>query len=254
MKAIILSAGKGSRMYPLTRNTPKCLLELGNGITVLESQINALLKCPKIEQIIVVTGYLSEQVEAKMGYFDGLVNYKILYNPFYDIADNFISLWVACSEMNTNFITINGDNIFSSDLINNLIDKSDHEITMVIDKKDMYDEDDMKVILKNNHVKSVSKKIGFKETNGESVGIIKYQNAGVARIKKTVLEMARRKESLSQFYLSALQEIMDKGFPVNYHECKKDEWAEIDFHPDLELIQKNITHYIKDSLDKILKD
>ena len=65
MKIIILAAGKGERLMPLTKNTPKPLLDMGNGATLLEEQIAGLQESGVVEEIALVIGYLAEQVEAK---------------------------------------------------------------------------------------------------------------------------------------------------------------------------------------------
>src|SRR5437762_3294655 len=111
MKVIFLSAGRGSRMMPLTKNTPKPLLDVGNGMTIIESQLNSIAECGGIEEVIFVIGYRAEQIEAKLkGHVK--VPVRFIYNPFYDMSNNLISLWLACSEMDQDFIVINGDDIF----------------------------------------------------------------------------------------------------------------------------------------------
>jgi len=65
MKVIILAAGKGERLLPLTRNTPKSLLELGNGMTILENQL-AAIKSSGIDQVVIVTGYKPSRLKPKL--------------------------------------------------------------------------------------------------------------------------------------------------------------------------------------------
>ena len=61
MKAIILAAGTGSRLRPLTNEIPKCLVET-NGKKLIEHQLSVLRANQSIEEIIIVTGYLGEQL------------------------------------------------------------------------------------------------------------------------------------------------------------------------------------------------
>lgn len=249
MKAIIISAGKGERLYPLTKNTPKSLLEVGNGLTLLETQLHSLEE-NNIKDIVIITGFKAEQIEAKIKEYQKNLNITTVFNPFFDISNNLLSVWMARNHMTSDFITINGDDIFSAEVISNLL-KSTHDITMVIDEKKGYDEDDMKVIYKNGEVIRVSKKIESTEANGESIGIIKYANKGPKIFADMLDLMVRDLNNRNLFYLQAIQNIIDKGFKVHYSMCKESDWAELDFHPDLKLIRTYLSRY--KLLDTIIK-
>src|SRR4051812_14747493 len=92
-KAIILSAGKGSRLLPLTEDRPKCLIEL-SGRSLLEWQIDAL-KANGVGEIVVVTGFRDDLVDAVVARHPGT---RTLFNPFYHVADNLGSVWLARAE------------------------------------------------------------------------------------------------------------------------------------------------------------
>lgn len=241
MKAIIISAGKGERLYPLTKNTPKSLLEVGDGLTMLETQLHSL-SANNIKDIVIVTGFKSEQIEAKIKEYQQSLNITTVFNPFFDISNNLISVWMARHHMTSDFITINGDDIFSETVIENLL-KSPHDITLVIDEKKSYDDDDMKVIHRNGEILEVSKKIDPLKANGESIGIIKYSNKGPRIFVEMLDSMVRDLQNRNLFYLQAIQNIIDKGFKVHYSLCQESDWAELDFHPDLRLIRTYLSRY-----------
>ncbi|MBT5420120.1 MAG: hypothetical protein HOK80_04460, partial [Candidatus Cloacimonetes bacterium] len=134
----------------------------------------------------------------------------------------------------------NGDDIFDSIVIKDLL-KSKENITMVTDVKDEYDSDDMKIVSVNNLVKKVSKKVPIEEANGESVGIIKFSGHGPKIYTDTLEEMIRDPENLQVFYLKAIQQIINRGFPVHQSICNEKDWGEIDFHPDLKLIRQYVS-------------
>ncbi|MBN1327070.1 MAG: phosphocholine cytidylyltransferase family protein [Candidatus Cloacimonetes bacterium] len=239
MRAIIIAAGKGTRLYPLTKNTPKSLLEVGDGLTLLEAQLHSLSE-NNIKDIVIIVGYRAGQIEAKIQEYTNRFNLNTVYNPFFDLSNNLISVWMAKYYMDQPFITINGDDMFTPTVIENLL-RSKHNITMVIDQKDNYDEDDMKVIHSDGLIQQVSKKIEPEVANGESVGIIKFSGHG-PKIYRTVLEeMARNPVNLNVFYLSAIQEIINKGYPVHFSLCQENDWGELDFHPDLMLIRQHVS-------------
>ena len=248
MKAIILAAGKGERLMPLTSDKPKSLLELKNGITLLESQLINIYKSG-IKKVIVVTGYQTEKIESKVEFYSDKYNIdiKIIYNPFFDISNNLISLWQARHEMASDFIIINGDDIFKESVLSGLIKYDKNEIiTMVIDRKKKYDLDDMKLIIKNEKILRVSKNIPLDEANGESIGMIRVTGKARSIVVSTMEKMVRNKKYMDVFYLEMIQKLINKGISVGSYEISAKDWAEIDFHPDLEDINKMISRFNKD--------
>ncbi len=250
MRALIIAAGKGTRLYPLTKNTPKSLLEVGDGLTLLEAQLHSLEE-NGIHDIVIIVGYRAEQIEAKVQKYKDRFDIKTVFNPFYETSNNLMSVWLARHYMEDEFITINGDDMFTSDVIKNLL-QSNENITMVIDEKEHYDDDDMKVIKSDKTIQKVSKKIDPNQANGESVGIIKFSGHGPQIYKNTLEEMVRKPENMNVFYLKAIQEIIDKGYPVSFSKCNESDWGEIDFHPDLMLIRQYVSK--NNLVEKIFSD
>src|SRR5690606_25413559 len=110
VKAIILSAGQGRRLLPLTENTPKCLLPV-SGKPVIAWQIDTLL-ASGIQEIVIVAGFQVGKVEALIAerYHD-YPNIRVVFNPFYEVADNLASCWIVREEMDTSFLLLNGDTL-----------------------------------------------------------------------------------------------------------------------------------------------
>jgi len=243
MKIILLSAGKGTRMMPLTRNTPKCLIQVGNGLSVLETQLE-VIKRSSVKDVVIVLGYLAEQIETKIQKYKEDLNIKVVYNPFYDISNNLVSLWFARHEMNEDFLLINGDNLFSMELLERILN-SDCKIGMVVSKKDeeLYTDDDMKVIIQEGNVVKVGKHLEKSQTNAESIGMHLFKNGGNIIIKQKLDNMVRNKKNHDVFYLSAIQNLIDEGHSVKPIVVDYTHWAEIDFHPDLKLIENNINKF-----------
>ena len=116
MKAVILSAGQGKRLLPLTADMPKCLLPFA-GRSILEWQIRALA-ANGVGEVFVVTGFKTEAVEeaiAAMPDIGPMV--RVILNPFYAVADNVGSCYVARGEMEGEFILMNGDTLMGPDVI-----------------------------------------------------------------------------------------------------------------------------------------
>jgi choline kinase len=226
-------------MWPLTRNTPKALLDLGRGVTVIESQLASIREAGLVNVTLVV-GFLAEQVEAKVRRFDGL-KVDFVYNPFFDVSNNLVSLWMARHVMGDEFISINGDDVFHADVLRTLAAAAQPpDITMVIDRKPRYEAEDMKVVVHADRVLEVSKQVPLDRANGESIGIIRYSGAGARAMRDMLDEMVRRPEGKTVFYLEAIQQLANQGFPIGFVEVDQTLWSEIDFHPDLDLIRQNV--------------
>lgn len=244
MIAVLLSAGKGTRMYPLTANTPKCLIDIGKGKTILESQLDVLQECG-ITKVYIVAGYRIEQVQAKInGHNLNRMEIEVLHNPFFSTSNNIISLWLATLLIKEPCISINGDDIFKPNVINKLL-QAEGDIVMTIDRKSEYDSDDMMVITKEERVVAVSKDLDRDYANGESVGIIKYSVLGLKILTDLLDVMLRDESNHQQFYLQSLQKIMDSGVAVNYCEVDEDDWAEIDFHPDVTDVRDRVDYFVQ---------
>ena len=89
MRAILLAAGMGTRLRPLTLDTPKSLIEV-NGRPLLERQIE-FLRERGVEEIIVVTGYLAE----KFDYLKDKYGVKLVNNDKYDIYNNIYTMYLV---------------------------------------------------------------------------------------------------------------------------------------------------------------
>lgn len=231
MNLIVLAAGKGDRMGVLTKDKPKSLLNL-DGTTLLERQLASIEGCRDVEKIVYVLGYMAEAIEEKL---QSLKCEKAVtvFNPFYDISNNLISLWFAKYYMDEDFIVTNGDNLFHPDVFKDIAGNRDG-IYLTIHQKEQYDNDDMKVKLGNGLVIKVSKLIFEGEADCESVGLAVVSGKEHREVFRKYLEkLARSKDYLDKFWLevfNALAKDNVKIAPVHINGG----WQEFDYHRDIE--------------------
>jgi len=232
-KAIILSAGQGRRLLPLTEGTPKCLLPV-SGKPVVAWQIDTLLAAG-IDEIIVVGGFQIDQVERLLSErYRNVPGVKTKYNPFYEVADNLASCWIARQEMNTDFLLLNGDTLIDNALLVGVLNNKVSPITLCIDFKDKFDEDDMKVQLGvNGQVKQVSKKLSAAETDAESIGLIRFSGEGTGIFRTAIEKALRDPANLRSWYLTIINQLAKIGI-VSSHSVSGRLWCEIDFLHDLQ--------------------
>lgn len=231
MKGIILSAGQGRRLLPLTEDQPKCTIPL-HGRSILEWQINELIKFG-IGPIHVVVGFGADKVEKIIARHRSCDHIATLYNPFYALADNLISCWAAKNEMHEDFILLNGDTVFEPAVLERVLQAPANPITLVTDEKPQYDADDMKVIAQNNQLVRIGKTLASEKVNGESIGMIRFQGTGPQLFCSALEQRIRQPESLKQWYLSLIDELAQQGH-VSTVSIKGLTWAEIDNPEDLQ--------------------
>tara|TARA_R110002073_G_scaffold210533_2_gene370992 strand:+ start:8185 stop:8967 length:783 start_codon:yes stop_codon:yes gene_type:complete len=232
IKAIILSAGQGRRLLPLTENSPKCLLPV-SGKPVIEWQIDALLAVG-IQEITVVSGFQVGMIETLLQQrYAGHPQISVLFNPFFEVADNLASCWLARARMDGDFLLLNGDTVIESTLLAQVLNSESAPITLSVDYKSAYDADDMKVQMDSNGwVKQVSKIIPTDQIDAESIGLIYFRAQGPQHFRKAIESALRHPAELKSWYLSIIDTLADKNL-VNTCSVAGYRWCEIDFIEDL---------------------
>jgi choline kinase len=229
-RAVILSAGKGSRLLPLTEHRPKCLLDFA-GKTLLGRQLDALEESG-ISEIKIVTGFAEHLVDQEIAAREpGSANIQTIFNPFYQVADNLGSVWIARDEFTDNLLLLNGDTLVSPALIRKVLNNAEHDITVTIDRKETYDDDDMKVEERDGRLIHIGKKLSPQQSNAESIGLIAFKNKAPRVFIDTVEQMMRTAEGTSIWYLRVIEKLA-KSHPIATTSIEGLEWAEVDFPED----------------------
>ena len=231
-KAIILSAGQGKRLLPLTADQPKCLIRLGKR-TLLGWQVESLVMAG-IREIVVVIGFEAAKVEAELMRLarPGLI-LRAVYNPFYSVADNLGSVFLARPEMTEDFMILNGDTVFEPALLEKVIQKARGPITVTVDRKATYDDDDMKVQLDGEQLLDIGKKLPASIVNGEAIGLHCFVGMGPALFASAVEQAMRAPEGLKSWYLSVVSRLAKTG-AVNSTLIEGLRWGEVDYLPDVD--------------------
>jgi choline kinase len=235
MRAVILSAGQGKRLMPLTADNPKCLVKI-EGMSLIEWQINELFK-GGIDEVSVVVGYQAERVSQLLNSRYDAGQVKVLYNPTYAWADNLFSCWVARTEMDDTFILLNGDTLFEAAVLNRLLQTPVQPITVVTHQKHHYDADDMKVALDGSRLVRIGKDLAAETVDAESIGMILFRQEGPAMFRRAVEKALRDPSSCSKWYLSVINELA-QSFPVETCPINGYQWCEVDFPADLKLASR----------------
>jgi choline kinase len=230
MKAIILSAGQGKRLLPLTAELPKCLLPI-QGKTLIEWQIDELKKCG-VEKVRVVTGYRADKVKHRLEKRYASTEIATLYNDAYASTDNLVSCWTACREMTEDFIILNGDTLFEAAVLRRLLDSPARPVTVAVNQKDAYDADDMKVALEGARLIKIGKTLAPEEVHAESIGMILFRGKGPMLFSRSLEEALKDPAAGKKWYLSVIDE-MARRMPVWTCAVNGLQWCEVDYRADI---------------------
>jgi choline kinase len=230
MKAIILSAGQGSRLGHLVDDRPKCLIEF-NGRSLLDRQLDTLQACG-VHEAVVVTGFHDELVNEAIGRRTGGPEVRTVFNPFYKVADNTGSLFMAREELAGDCLVWNGDTLVSNALMRRVVENDRAGICVTIDRKESYDEDDMKVVEEEGRLRAIGKRIA-ECVNAESIGLLAFRSGGAERFREAIEKAMRTPEGTTIWYLRVIHHLAQNG-EVWTLDIEGEEWGEVDFPADVE--------------------
>jgi choline kinase len=221
-KGIILAAGVGSRLRPLTIDLPKCLLEVG-GRTLIERQVSTL-QLFGVTDVVVVVGYCAAAIRQSLG---PRVRYVI--NERYETTNSLYSLWLAREELPGGAIILNSDVLAGVQLYGRLLNAPAPD-AILVELGTSFEPEDMKVELRGDQVLDFSKELPSERAHAHNVGMAKFSDEAellvtcldtlVAHGRENDWAPAAYKAFASQSRLTA---VPTDGLP----------WIEIDFVDDL---------------------
>ena len=230
MKTIILSAGQGSRLGHLVDDRPKCLIEF-NGRSLLDRQLDTLEACG-VHDAVVVTGFHDELVNEAIARRSGGPEVRTVFNPFYKVADNTGSLFMARDELSGDCLVWNGDTLVSRPLMRRVVGNQQAGICVTIDRKESYDEDDMKVVEEGGRLKAIGKRIAT-GVNAESIGLLAFRSGGAEQFRDAIERAMRTPEGTTIWYLRVVHQLAQRA-EVWTFDINGEEWGEVDFPADVE--------------------
>ena len=228
MKAVILAAGLGTRLRPITNEVPKCMVPV-NGIRIIDKQIDNLL-ANGVEDIYVVDGYKAEVLAEHLK--ETYPQVHIVSNPRYAETNNMYSLYLTSKYVKgEEFLLMNADVYFDSNIIAGMIEGEGSKIACDISQ---YLEESMKIQVYGEVIKHISKKIAEGEHYAVSIDVYRVSAKDSLALFEEVEETIEVKKDENSWTEVALDNIFwktsFKPYIINY---KKGRWFEIDNHDDL---------------------
>jgi choline kinase len=238
MKALILAAGRGTRIRTVHGDRPKCLIRSSGGGTLLDHQIEGLV-ATGIRNIGIVVGYEKHQIveHVRTNHRSLTHCFSFIENPLFAATNNIYSFSLAEEWLKGEpFVCLNADVIFDPGILLPALE-STAPITMIVDP--LWRDETMKVIIFNNRVVRMSKKIPQSVSSGTYIGITSF-SAGIqkdlfARVKRLI-----RTGHENEFFNVAVQELADEGIRIGFTSTGELPWAEIDDPGDLEFARVHV--------------
>lgn len=228
MQAIIMAAGKGSRLGNLTKGKPKSFAEI-KGKKLIEYNL-ALLKKYHVDEIIIVTGYQCEAFEKLTA---GEENIRLVYNPFYEMVNVLGSFYMGMEALQDDFIYLHADTLCEPAIFEKLV-RMDEDIVLPVEYKQC-DDEAMKVRSENGKIVQITKQMDREKAEGEFIGMAAFRKKVVPVLKEKTKQLMKEK-AFTEYFERAIQRIIDDGeaFGIKAVSTEGAFWAEIDFLEDYE--------------------
>ena len=226
MKAVILAAGLGSRLRPITNEVPKCMVPV-NGIRIIDKQIDNLLQ-NGVTEIYVVDGYKAEILASHLKQIYPQVH--IVPNPRYAETNNMYSLYLTAPHVRgEEFLLMNSDVYFDSDIIEGML-KGDDQSKIACDCSG-YMEESMKITLDEDKIDHISKKITPEEHYAVSIDVYRISSEDSKILFKEIEDTIIGRKDENSWTEVALDNIFKDTYFKPY--IIEGRWFEIDNHDDL---------------------
>ncbi len=222
-QAVILAAGRGSRMGIATDHRPKCLLPIGDG-TLLDHQLE-VLSAAGVGRVWIVAGYEAEQVSKAAG-----GRAEIIYNDEWAETNSLYSLWLCRDNcVAGSLLVLNCDVLAHSDVVSRLLTHPGSAFSY--DSRSGHDDEHMKVDLEGGWLTSMSKILPLERVKGENVGILRFDGLGVPYLflEADSLVGAGGRD----LWLASAVERLARRIQVRGVDVSDLPWCEIDFPDDL---------------------
>lgn len=234
MKAIILAAGKGTRLNGVDLK-PKCLFEVG-GRTLLDRQLAAVAACG-INDVSLVLGFEAERIRRRCP-----PNVSFVINSRFEETSSLFSLWLAREHLADGFVVLNCDVLFHPQLLTRLLSApfADALLVDLVDKQNnQLGDEEMKVKIEDGRVVDIRKDLAPAEADGENVGVVKFSADGAKRLIEEMNSLISRGGGERDWAPRAFRDYALR-YPLHAISTEDFPWIEIDFPADYQRAQEEI--------------
>ena len=231
MKAIILAAGLGSRLLPLTADRPKCLVPAGSR-TILEHQLLAL-RAAGIDDVTVVGGYRYDRLVEFVDRLDDDLRPKLIFNPFFAVSSSIGSVWAARDLLDGPFLLLNGDTLYEAAPLREALSRLPEGISLFIEPAVEPEADDMRVNAQLGKVLEVGKTLDPQRAEYRSLGIVACPDADGGTYRAALDEVIAAPGGEQRFHHDVV-DLLARRLRVSAVTLNPGTWQEIDSPADID--------------------
>jgi len=229
MKAVILAGGVGSRLGKFTKDSPKCLLRIGDK-TIVRRQLEALSD-NGVGPILIVLGYKADMIREEVG-----ERAEFVVNERYAETNSLYSLWLARDWVDGPFVLLNSDLVFDPEILHRLLEEDGNIIAY--DSTASRGREQTKIAVRERRVLDLGKDLPAGAAHGESLGLLSFDAGGA----KVLLDHADEQISagFENSWVTEAVRSCCQMIPIYGVNVAGLPWAEVDFPQDLEEARKEV--------------
>ena len=233
LRGLVLAAGTGNRLRPLTNDRPKALLEL-RGTTLLERMAR---QCAAVgmSELLIVTGHAAQAVEDALGTFDAGIPIRTIYNPEYEAMNNAHSLWCARQSVSGgDFVVFDGDMLLHTDILRRLVELNGGSAVMVDRTARLADEEMKARVDASGALNGLGKWLDPEESVGEAIGLNKIAARDAGKLFAAIEQVVHSEGQGNAYYEDVCHRLIEDGWRPKEVDTAGLPWTEIDTIEDLQ--------------------
>ena len=233
MIGLVLAAGAGRRLQPLTDDLPKTLLPVDGARTILDIAL-ANLRSAGLDEVVVVTGFAADRIDERKAALerDHGVRLELVFNDKAEEWNNAYSLWVARECLRDGAILVNGDTVHPASVEATVLAARGPDIVLAADTEKTLGEEEMKLhVTDDGFMDRINKALDPASSRGEYIGVTLIEPAAAEPLAAALEATWRRDPDL--YYEDGYQEFADRGGRIGIAPIGDVEWVEVDDHGDL---------------------
>ncbi|MFQ5838371.1 MAG: sugar phosphate nucleotidyltransferase [Thermoplasmata archaeon] len=247
MKALVLAAGRGTRLGDLTKDKPKAVLQVGSR-PILDYILHAC-QSVDVEELVLVVGYREKVLRDHVG--EGQEwGFEVSYvtNPKSRVTENAYSVFLAREQLQRRrFLLVNADTLFHPGIAVALTERQRSRAILAVDMEKKLGREEMKVIVDGSQVTEISKELEPQRADGEYIGVALVQEP---RLFYESLAEALREQGPQIYYEEAFAQMARSGISPYAESTKGLPWIEVDTPDDLREARTTVAPLLATSIEE----